>query len=403
MHRYVGLLLVPFLIIVGLSGSVLAFYSELDRWLNPTLLKVVPPESEENAPPFDPFALREKMERLEPRARIDWFDLSFKPGQAYRLFLVPRINPETNQPFELPNNEIHFNPYSGEQLGERTWGQASFSKKNIMPFVYRLHYTLAFPENIARFGVYALGVASLFWFFDSFVGFYLTFPARQKQPHHSSIEGNAPLKGFRRFLKRWKPAWLIKGSRFNYDLHRAGGLWIWGMLLVIAWSGVALNLKEVYQPVMSTVFNMRELNTLPELDKPMEKPGLDWRTAHKVGQQYVRKAATQYGFTVDREVSLSIDREHGVYSYRVKSSRDAGMYGATVVLLDANTGELISLTMPDTDALGDVIDRWVIWLHTASVFGLPMQILICATGLIVVILSVSGVIIWLKKRSQSKP
>ncbi|MCC8996220.1 MAG: PepSY domain-containing protein [Nitrosomonas sp.] len=31
LHRYVGLLLVPFLVIVGLTGSALAFYHELDR------------------------------------------------------------------------------------------------------------------------------------------------------------------------------------------------------------------------------------------------------------------------------------------------------------------------------------------------------------------------------------
>jgi len=32
LHCYVGLLLVPFLVIVGLTGSALAFYHELDRW-----------------------------------------------------------------------------------------------------------------------------------------------------------------------------------------------------------------------------------------------------------------------------------------------------------------------------------------------------------------------------------
>lgn len=43
-HRYVGLLLVPFLVIVGLTGSALAFYHELDRWFNPSLLTVPIPD-----------------------------------------------------------------------------------------------------------------------------------------------------------------------------------------------------------------------------------------------------------------------------------------------------------------------------------------------------------------------
>lgn len=37
-------------------------------------------------------------------------------------------------------------------------------------------------------------------------------------------------------------------------------------------------------------------------------------------------------------------------------------------------------------------------LHTAMVFGLPMQIFVSVMGLIVVTLSVTGVVIWLKKR-----
>ncbi|MGH8615454.1 MAG: PepSY domain-containing protein, partial [Gammaproteobacteria bacterium] len=50
MHRYVGLAMTVFLILVGLTGSVLAFNHELDRWLNPELLSVPVRE----APMLDP-------------------------------------------------------------------------------------------------------------------------------------------------------------------------------------------------------------------------------------------------------------------------------------------------------------------------------------------------------------
>ena len=40
MHRYVGLSMTIFLVIVGLSGSVLAFRDPLDLFLNPDLLRV---------------------------------------------------------------------------------------------------------------------------------------------------------------------------------------------------------------------------------------------------------------------------------------------------------------------------------------------------------------------------
>ena len=41
-HRYAGLAMTLFLIIVALTGSVLAFKDELDAWLNPDLLRVTP-------------------------------------------------------------------------------------------------------------------------------------------------------------------------------------------------------------------------------------------------------------------------------------------------------------------------------------------------------------------------
>lgn len=391
LHRYVGLLLAPFLVIVGLTGSALAFYHELDRWLNPSMLTVPIPQTLDQASLFDPFALHERTESQEPRAQIDWFDLTFEPGQAYRLFLLPRIDPTTGKSFEIPYNELYFNPYNGEQTGARTWGEISLAKENIMSFLYRLHYTLAFPKHIAMYGITILGVVALLWFIDSFVGLYLTIPSTKNQPFQ-----------FYYFWQRWKPAWKIKPSRFNYDLHRANGLWVWPILLILAWSATAFNLPEAYQPIMSSALGMRDPNALPKLDKPIETPGLDWRAAHRYGQHYIHQDAAQYGFTIEREQSLFLDRQHGAYHYRVKTDQDFGKHGATVAVLDANTGALISLTLPDTDSTGDIVHRWITWLHTARVFGLPMQIAICITGLIVVTLSITGIIIWLKKRKVQK-
>lgn len=71
---------------------------------------------------------------------------------------------------------------------------------------------------------------------------------------------NPPTKGEgnRGFWQRWQPAWKIKFSagatRINFDIHRAFGLWAWGMLFILAWSSVAFNLEEVYNPVMNTLF-----------------------------------------------------------------------------------------------------------------------------------------------------
>ncbi len=112
----------------------------------------------------------------------------------------------------------------------------------------------------------------------------------------------------------------------------------------------------------------------------------------------MQEAASQHCFTIVQEQSLWLDRAHGVYYYKVKSSEDWGDSGGTSVLFDANTGALERLIMPGTEASGQVITRWLVWLHTARVFGLPMQIFVCVMGLIITALSVTGVIIWQRKR-----
>jgi len=92
-------------------------------------------------------------------------------------------------------------------------------------------------------------------------------------------------------------------------------------------------------------------------------------------------------------------RDSGLYTYRVRSSRDIGdNYGATGIAFDAYTGELVDVSLPTGQHSGNTLTTWLLELHTANVFGRPYKILVCALGLIILMLSVTGVYIWYKKR-----
>ncbi len=45
------------------------------------------------------------------------------------------------------------------------------------------------------------------------------------------------------------------------------------------------------------------------------------------------------------------------------------------------------------------VHEWLVALHIASIGGLPYRIFVSVLGLAVVMLSVTGVVIWMKKRS----
>jgi hypothetical protein len=150
---------------------------------------------------------------------------------------------------------VFIDPVTGAEQGRREWGAVwPITSETFVSFLYVLHYTLHIPEmwGIDRWGIWLLGGVAILWTLDCFVGFYLTLPPRQK-PRRAPAP--RPAKGF---WARWKPAWVIKTSasayRINFDIHRAFGLWLWGVLFTVAFTAFSLNLySEVFYPVMSKV------------------------------------------------------------------------------------------------------------------------------------------------------
>jgi uncharacterized iron-regulated membrane protein len=380
LHRWAGLAMALFLILVGLTGSLLAFKSDLERLVCPRIYATPRP----GVPPLDLATLAERAETLVPQGRVVTVGL-IEPDQALVVF-EPREDAATGKPYELDFVQLFVDPWSGEELGRRRPGDLSQGLINLMPFIYELHYTLALGAS----GAWVLGIVALVWTIDCFIGFYLTLP----------VSSGA-------FWRRWKPAWLVKWKagayRLNSDLHRAGGLWVWLMLLVFAWSSVMLNLPQLYNWVTGAVFDYQ---ILPEENTAMRPPPnkiprLDFRAAVSTGGRLMAEQATKYGFSVERAVMLY--RMNGVYSYFVKSSRDIrDKLGLTYINFDADTGALISLELPTGQHSGNTVSAWLYGLHMADVFGLPYRIFVCVLGLVITILSVTGVYIWWKKRRARK-
>ncbi|MFQ5415166.1 MAG: PepSY domain-containing protein, partial [Phycisphaerae bacterium] len=59
----------------------------------------------------------------------------------------------------------------------RLWGDLSQGLANLMPFVYRLHHSLA----LGTVGTWIFGVVALLWTLDCFVGAWLTFPPPRRR------------------------------------------------------------------------------------------------------------------------------------------------------------------------------------------------------------------------------
>lgn len=391
MHRYAGLYIAVYLGVIGLAGSLIAFYDELDHALAPELHRVASLGAR-----LDPTALIARAEELAPTARATDVGLEQIANESVMIRMAPRVDPATGKLFAVDFTEMYLDPYTGGELGRRKFGDLSQGVINVMPFIYRFHYSFALGD----FGTWLVGVTALIWTFDSFVGFYLTLPAPKPETHANSR---------RSWIGRWKVAWIVKwrasAIRVNYDIHRAAGLWLWLLLVIFAWSSVSFNLRDhVYAPVMRAIASFDDPWTkIPLLDAPLEEPPMGWSAAHQRGRRLMKAQAIDHGFDTTDESRLALDREHGVYIYSAHSTLDlARSVVQTSVIFSANDGALISLDLPSGQSAGKTVTNWLAALHTGKAFGLPYRMLVSLLGLAVTTLSVTGVYIWWKKRKARK-
>lgn len=375
-HRWAGLTMTIFLVIVGLTGSLLAFYPELERLINPGFYPV-----STSCAPLGPGELAERAQASIADGQVNGVLLEANQG-ATLVLAGPRPG---GTPLSFDN--LFIDPCTGNELARRRFGAIGDGIDNFMSFVYQLHYALA----IGSLGIWILGICALLWTLDCLVSFYLTLPTWRKLP--------------RSWWQRWMPAWQIRRGtntyKLNFDLHRAGGLWLWIALLIFAWSSVALNLNDtVYSWVMRAASDYRQPWTeLALRESPLRAPRIDWRSAQSTGERHMMEQSKLHGFTIERPIALRLDRSRGVYAYVVRSSGDVqDKRGRTSIYFDADTGELKLLLLPTGQFSGNTVTSWLIALHEANVFGLPYRIFVSVLGLVITMLSVTGVYIWWKKR-----
>lgn len=374
-HRYVGLALALFIILVSVTGSLLAFNPELERLTAPdwfaepqedaTLLSI--PELVQVAVQHDPSVFVTDVWVEPDRARVG----------------VSAVAPETDPGY----SEMVLNPYTGELLGQRHAGALGEGWHNLMPFIYEFHYSLLLGDT----GIWLLGIIALIWFVDCFTGLIITFPRRR------SASGKS-------WLSRWKKAWKIKTgtrfTRFNFDVHRAFSLWLWVVLGIFAWSSVYMNLWDsFYTQVTRTLMPYHppwyELEARPAgANVPPHAFQKVYEAAERAMQEQAR--SDQFDYQPRR---LSYQSSTGVYRYRVYSSLDVSdrLY-RTDLYLDAHSLQPVLTYYPSRQHLGNTVSNWLHALHTGKVWGLVYQIVVCVLGLFLVVITVSGVLIWWQRK-----
>lgn len=389
-HRWAGLFIALFLIVSGLTGAVVSWDHELDEWLNSDLYEV-----QSSGPYRTPVELAAAIEADDPRGQVVYVPLQFEPGHSATFLVQPRIDPATGNPFALDYTQVFIDPVTAQVVGRRDASEVSLSRRALMPFLRDVHESLHVPAfwGSDRWGYQFMGIVALVWFLDSFIALYLTLPLRRHRP-----------LGTRTWWARWIPSWQVRraagGYKLNFDLHRAGGLWVWGLVLVIAFTSFSLNLyREVFFPAMSLVSSVTpgpfETRPVSPLNRPIE-PRIGFAQSIDLAHDRAKEQAWERP-----PGGVFYARNMGFYSVAFfHPGADHGSGGMEIanMYFDGADGRYLGDYLPWRGTAADIFVQLQFPLHSGRILGFTGRVLMSLMGLMVAMLSVTGIVIWVRKR-----
>lgn len=382
LHKYCGLAIAIFMVLVAVTGSLLAFYPELEKITSPQFYA-------EPVAHQIPFSFENLIRIAEAQFNLHVTHLTLDTQLDEHRVILGVV---ANNPAETDFNQLILNPYTGEVLGHRQLGDLSEGLHNLMPFIYELHYTLM----LGNWGIWILGITAIIWIFQSLLGLLISFPKRGKQSHNRS------------FFKKWKSSWLIKfrssTARFYFDIHRALGLWLLIVCLIFAWSSVYMNLWDsVYTKITEKLIPFHPpwaaLEPRPDTAKIPPTP---LASVLENANRLMVKTAEQEGFRIIKPVQIRYYPKYGAFRFRVLSDKDLShRLPRTDIYLDATTQQLLLVVLPNGQYTGNTVSTWLYALHTGRVWGTFYQIFICLLGIALTLITIASLLIWWRKKSRS--
>ncbi|WP_179506737.1 MULTISPECIES: PepSY-associated TM helix domain-containing protein [unclassified Sphingomonas] len=361
LHRWLGLTVGVLFCIAGLSGSVLVYYPEIDRSVNPEL---VTPQSAALARP-----MVEVLAAAGPIARGRFVHSVFPADKAFpvhRVWLTPSAADQSRM------WEVLVDPGSARVLGERQAVPTfELDRRNLVNTVYTLHFNL-FAGPIGQTVVGLVGVVLLV---SVTSGLVLWWPRGRKWRQALTL----------------KPA--ARGHRRNVDWHRLTGAYGAVLLAIVAFTGVCL----VFPDCVGAVFPEEQaepsapgLATVPPIGAP---PSADQVMAQ------ARKALPG-----SRITALWLPGADGPDWYvTLREPSGIGAAGGQASFwIAADSGVITKVKRSDTGSAKTQFFAWLLPLHNGSAFGAGGRLAICIAGLLPSILMLTGFAIYSRKRAARR-
>ena len=389
-HRWIGLLAGVYFVIAGLTGGVLAFWQDLDEWLNRDLMLVEPPAlsatyrsadeiisaarallpEEAKARPDTPLAV------LFPRHRAAAVRVDYITGVPSKALMDEAMKTMDFSKLDLnavANHSIFVNPYTARVTGERFAGWNT--RPTSRPFVYMImsvHCALLWEP----FGRLAMALVGLALLISTVAGIWLWWQR----------------------LGSWAKALRIKRGakpeRLVYDVHKACGVYLGVVLIVSIFSGTYMNFKAPWRALVSLLSPVRQLKMSQEFDPPDGRSPLTASEAIAVVDKVFPDGWLQ---------QMILPRgERGVYVIGKHLDGEVNQASTLrMLIVDQYSGKILAMQDPRQFSAGEKFFEWQYPLHSGEAFGGPGRAFMLAFGFVPLALYATGFIRWRhKSRNQ---
>lgn len=342
-HSVLGLGCGLLLAATALSGGILAFRSQIDRGLNPSLWRVEPHHARASLD-----AVRTAVESGGgPPLRMILFP--DREGVALLAFLGGR-DPSDRW-------EVFVDPHSAKVLGRRRFGAALIDR------IKSFHVELLIGKR-GRLVVGAIGLLSLAL---GVSGTYLWWRTRPRNSNGSRTR-----------------------ARVVLDVHRQVGLFGLVPTTVLAATGAFLIFRPYIAPIVDRITGPMpsDLSASSSGDRGQTPPSLD---------RIYRMAARAYPDARITRLYLPEGPE-GSFAVRLRLPEEGNPHGNTAILFDRYDGKVLrELTSRSADSLQQILWYAPYPWHTGDALGLSGRWLAAVSGAIPAILLGSGVIWWARR------
>lgn len=370
-HRYSGLLLLVFVLISASTGSILVFSHEIDRWLNPGLLRVVVPPDAQPRPYAEQLAAAVASQAGQGDS---WQPVSLTPGrQADGATSILFRQPDSGHAGRFVWRQVLLDPYTARVLGQRERTRLSADRAGLMNLISEVHGKLLLGD----IGRQWFGVVAILWLFSLPLGLFLWWPGRGKLHRALTVRRD------------------VGAARRNFDLHRVAGFYSAPVIAVVALSGIYMAWTGEVKQLVGTVLTV-DGNIAPKMPAVDGRTRLDADAALRVARDV---------FPVGELRRIGLPRRPGdayAVSIRLPGEVRRPSTARSTVWVDSDDGRLLKVYNATQAAAGDAYLDWQTPLHTGSAFGLPGRLVVALAGLAAVLSCVSGFLVWRRRTAARR-